>query len=374
MISCSTYAYPQKVKDGKAKGLTVTVGDFGKYAAGLPDYFKMMRPVQGYLDDRAYKKGISKSELDKAIAQMSLAHDSVARNKRDVAIALCRMLVSAGRFNEALTLIEDKIEREREWYSDNVAERDDWAMMSYDAGAEIEKWIMRALVYDISENLEDARKAYDDAITFIEKKIEKADVKKKSDDSHFHNQTRQYYDIMQVLANNGNITNGTKLNQDERNRLKRERNLVAKTDMIRDFVKQNKIDDATVVQDLKRLDKLREDMLFGSSNADDTLKLYGIKSLLVGLRDGRDAELAYLRSMEGNSATGTQLKRYMKKIEKRLMDNDMPLHETVVRILAGYAPVFADDTPEAEKKTVWQTLDTARRRLEKTYPLQWMRR
>lgn len=367
-----TSAVSQTEKNKNARELTVTVGEFGEFAAGLPEYHRVMKPLNKYIDAKAISQGIGRDELNKAIEKVTKAYYTVAIDKHEVGMTLCRMLVSAGRYDEALNVIEKKIEKEKSWYTDSMINNRAWTRYSYDAGAEIEKWVVRALIYDISGK-NDADRAYDDAIAFVEQKIEAKDVKKRMNEQKFSYLNRKRNDLMHATAMTVRDDRNTKLNSDDRHDLDRERILESHTKLIKDFARQNKITNATTIQNLNEIDKLHEKMLFGECNMNDTLKLYGIKSMLIGLRDGHETETEYLKNFADRKDIKEKLKSYLKKIERKIGQSGIPDHNSIIRSIIGYAPVTDETKSAAENKSERKTFYKNRKWVEKTYPLRWLR-
>lgn len=103
------------------------------------------------------------------------------------------------------------------------------------------------------------------------------------------------------------------------------------------------------------------------------MRLSKLRAMLIGLRDGTDAEKEYVSSMSGANVSG---KRMAGRIANWSKNTVFPVcdRDELLRCIVFYAPLnetgVKDAAAKAESKSFYEHLS----QLEKAYPLTWMRK
>lgn len=134
-------------------------------------------------------------------------------------------------------------------------------------------------------------------------------------------------------------------------------------------VAEGKISNARVIQ----INRQMEDITFDRSNRKslrDAFRLYKIRAMLIGLRDGTEAEQAFIKDVSDGKA-GKKMARHFRK-----WSNNLPLpvasHRELLENIVYYAPLNETGTETEATRSAAKKFYDMRHRIEDVYPLGWL--
>lgn len=318
-----------------------------------------------------YSYGISKMEAEDIASRILAVHDE-GWNEIHSTLTGARLLATLGRYDEAIALLErgrkryhwlgfDKYGRVAKLYED----------MYYKPHTDLDAIVTLAAIYDMAGMSGMARDAYGEAIemtgSFMEQGI-------KAEDNLQRRMNRQY-DLMHEKANRvmSKKSAAIRINDSDRRDIGDEHHLGEVNSEIDDRVAEGKISDARVTQINSQINKINSSDLSNRKSLNDCVKLSKLCAMLIGLRDGTDAEKEYVSSMSDANVSG---KRMAGRIANWSKNTVFPVcdRDELLRCIVFYAPLnetgVKNVAAKAESKSFYEHLS----QLEKAYPLTWMRK
>ena len=129
---------------------------------------------------------------------------------------------------------------------------------------------------------------------------------------------------------------------------------------------------ARVLGTHSKIKELRREIAMGRLNKSDTLNLYALKAMAIGLRDGRQAQTDYLTKLSAGGSS--QLQRMAGKIMTdmaRLPESEAERRKTVHSI-ACMAPLKDPSLSSKENKRAASEFYNHRDTMRGIYPLDWL--
>lgn len=161
------------------------------------------------------------------------------------------------------------------------------------------------------------------------------------------------------------------LNPDERFDIEREQMLVPRVERINEKVDEGRISNARVVQIRNTIDG----MLSEKQRKDfkrNQRKFEPVKALVIRLRDGSEAEVAYLESFINDSGTDKKLRSILRKTLTASEALDKYTKDDLARSLAEYAPLNNPARSDSENRESAVKFNSCRDALRNVYPLEWL--
>lgn len=161
------------------------------------------------------------------------------------------------------------------------------------------------------------------------------------------------------------------LNPDERFDIEREQMLVPRVERINEKVDEGKISNARVVQIRNTIDGMLSEKQRKEFKRNQR-KFEPVKALIIRLRDGSDAETAYLESFINDSGTDRKLRSTLQNTLTAAEALDKYSKENLMRSLAEYAPLNNPARSDSENREAAVEFNSCRDALRKVYPLEWL--
>ena len=224
-----------------------------------------------------------------------------------------------------------------------------------------------AAVYDMAGMRENAREAYDNAIwlsgTMAEQGVRANNT--------FIQRSQHYNDLMRektaIVRSERNSS--VRLNTSDRYDVEYGPTYNDASREIDKRVAEGKISNARVIQ----INRQMEDITFDRSNRKslrDAFRLYKIRAMLIGLRDGTEAEQAFIKGVSDGKA-GKKMARQFRKWGKSLA---LPVasHKELLENIVYYAPLNEAGTETEDARSAAKKFYDMRHRIEDVYPLGWL--
>jgi len=340
---------------------------FGIPKCALPKIKKARAAAKSI--DSHYGYGISKKEAEKVASTILDIHKE-GWDELTASLTGARLLATLGQYDDAFSVIENEQRRYHllGTYKDSImtlVTDDDY----YQPNKDLNATITLAAIYDKAGKTDKARLYFNKAIKLIDLFIFHGIGSLGSSTQHFEH----YYDMMKEKVNivKNSKSPGIGLNPSERRELNHEYLLTDANRVINERIDEGKISNARVAQ----LDGLMHRMLFDERQNRKTVRhatrLYQLRAMLIGLRDGREAEKRYITQLASGEMTGRKIAKRMaewsKKTDEPVCDRNQMLEALVL-----YAPLNVTGEKTEANKTAAEAFYDTRRKLEDIYPLKWL--
>ena len=342
------------------------------WTTGQPfNVVKMMQKSKKYLGEKVYSDGLGKDDASTAIDNLTRIADYTADNIV-VTTVLSRLQAAKGDYDEAIQML-GKCEKKYHSYASgrpSPSIGNNFFRVGYDAKADINGIVTKALLCDAAGHKEEARAAYAEAIARIDWAIEGDELRtlpKKR--SNF--ETAMQRDLMQEKAAIAQYKRGDdiKRNPTERAMMEREKLRGPVNEMIDEKIEEGKISNPRIIQINAQLRNMSL-RSYTLGLAEKELKMLEIRAMLIGLRDGADAEREYLTAVCENDSVNRKLKRRFKRLLSSLPADASSDRESMVRSLAQYAPLQSGDA--AKDKETAEQFYARRKSIADRYPIEWL--
>lgn len=299
----------------------------------------------------------------------------------EVFVTLASMHAAKGEYTDAADVLEKGLEKYHgKGFTDKTETTEVMLRKSMDGGyfdldyydprKELYAAIQRAVCLDLDGRAVEADSAYTHAlwladVFIIENGLSPNDL----DDADW----RSIADMMQEQAAivSYSRSSGIQLNPDERFDIEREQMLRPRVDRINEKVDEGKISNARVVQ----IRNIISGMLNEKQKKDferNERKFEPVKSLIIRLRDGSEAETAYLESFINDPGTDGKLRSTLQKILTDADALDKYTREELMRCLTEYAPLNNPARSDSENRKAAAEFNNCRDALRNVYPLEWL--
>jgi len=325
--------------------------------------------------DKHYNYGIGKAVADSAIKRI-VPTLKEGWDEIEISLAGSRLLTTVGKYDEAKELLGNTVDIYH-WYcfsekpnpltgkymKDLIVSKD-----SYDPKTDLEATITLAAISDMAEGREKSAKAYDRAIDLIDIFL----LEGMGDTDLSQQELQQTWDLLQEKAEivDDATARGISLNPNERYNIEHEMMLGARNREIDKRIDEGKISNARVIQITKQLNEMERKRQERQTNK-NSLKLYQLRAMLIGLRDGHDAEKRYIAQLASGEMTGRKIAKRMaewsKKTAEPVCDRNRMLEALVL-----YAPLNVTGEKTEANKTAAEAFYDTRRKLKDVYPLKWL--
>ena len=162
-----------------------------------------------------------------------------------------------------------------------------------------------------------------------------------------------------------------RLNSDERFDIEREQMLVPRTELINKKVDEGKISNARVVQIRNTINNMLSEKQRRAFRQGER-KFTPVKALIIRLRDGREAETAYLESFIEDPGVDRKLCKTLKKMLADIKTLDKYTKDELMRCLVEFAPLYDPVKSDSENRKVVTKFNLCKDALKTVYPLDWL--
>ena len=333
--------------------------------SGMP-YVREMLAVSGSMDEGKY--GISRAQADSIASYIFSVHEK-GWNEMESTLTGARLLASLGRYDDAAAMLSRELTR---YHQLGFTRKGKLGKLypeesCYNPKTELHAAMTLAAVYDMAGMRENAREAYDNAIwlsgTMAEQGIRANNT--------FIQRSQHYNDLMRektaIVRSERNSS--VRLNPSDRYDVEYGPTYNDASREIDKRVAEGKISNARVIQ----INRQTEDITFDRSNRKslrDAFRLYKIRAMLIGLRDGTEAEQAFVKDVSDGKA-GKKMARHFRKWSK---DLSLPVasHRELLENIVYYAPLNETGTETETARSAAKKFYDMRHRIEDVYPLGWL--
>ena len=293
-------------------------------------------------------------------------------------IAMTRLWLSDKNYHQATILAKTAL---KEYGKLNLYRHDgkktghDYPRPGYNGKNEIALALQKALAFDEAGLPRMARAAYDGLTDLLDEKIRTKDIAVPLIGTDRQYQTEQLIKRLTLRQMDELLSDGEQMRQLSTEDRKVLRNAVDYTDVNKamDYlIAKNVIISARVLGTHSKIKELRREIVMGRPDMADTLNLYALKAMAIGLRDGRRAETGYLEKTAAGASS--QLRRMAERMMKALAE--MPEGEEqrrkAVHSMACMAPLKDPSLSGKENRRAAAEFYEYRDRMRDTYPLDWL--
>lgn len=293
-------------------------------------------------------------------------------------IAMTRLWLSDKNYHQATILAKTAL---KEYGKLNLYRHDgkktghDYPRPGYNGKNEIALALQKALAFDEAGLPRMARAAYDVLTDLLDEKIRTKDIAVPLIGTDRQYQTEQLIKRLTLRQMDELLSDGEQMRQLSTEDRKVLRNAVDYTDVNKamDYlIAKNVIISARVLGTHSKIKELRREIVMGRPDMADTLNLYALKAMAIGLRDGRRAETGYLEKTAAGASS--QLRRMAERMMKALAE--MPEGEEqrrkAVHSMACMAPLKDPSLSGKENRRAAAEFYEYRDRMRDTYPLDWL--
>ena len=331
---------------------------------GVPFHLRPLIEKGSRYTDMSVAKPLAASQKEVAIEELKEVASFYPEHK-PTAIALTRMLVSQGRVEDAVKLI-DRSAREYgrlNLWRDPEAAKLRMYRPGYSGRNEIALLLQTAMTLDMANRPDRAHRAYERAASLIDEKLKTRDigspsVKESEEEELFWKNEA----LLEQLQYRLKYAEGSRLTEEDWARLttvqQTSANLIP---LVEQFVKDGKISARSrTASVLNQLKALQEEMATGKVTSKDLRSLAGAKVLAVYLCDGLPAAMKMVEpsglAEDVKAAFGSS---YFTKLYKQMSANSSLLSDrmSAVRALASY--------PDASTESTLKTL-------REVFPIDWL--
>ena len=327
------------------------------------------------LIDRRYDYGMDKNLADSVANRLLSTH---MEGWSDIESALCgaRLLAALGRYEEAVSMLKETLDvyhtygfRETpnpetgRYMLDSYYTKD-----CYDPVIELEASVTLAAISCMSGEKDSARIACDSALELIdiflvegmgEAEMSMQEIQMRSE------LLREKAEIVDHAS-----TPGISLNSSDRYDIEREMILGDRNREIDKRIEEGKISNARIIQITNQLENMFKERQEKTANR-NMVRLYQLRAMLIGMRDGVEKEKEYIRSLADGVSVGQKLSG---RIEKWSGHFDLPICDRPVFLesIVLYAPLNTSGIKSETERAKVKTFYDMRHRIEDVYPLGWL--
>ncbi len=338
---------------------------FGLPFSSIP-LIKEARSAARSIADK-YEFGISKSQADSIAGRIFSVHEK-GWNEIESTLTGARLFATLGRYEEATAMLSRTLKEFHKMGFDKNG-----VMIKLDLGrfynpkTELHATLTLADIYELAGKKDDAQKIYDNAI-WLTDAMARQGIRYDGTDMQ---RTEHYYDLMQekvAIARNKRSAS-VRLNPDDRYDIEYEPRLGDANREVEQRVSEGKISDARVFQINRQMEKMNFDRS-NRKSLRDAFRLYKIRAMLIGLRDGTEAEQAFVKDVSDGKA-GKKMARHFRKWNNNL---SLPVasHSELLENIVYYAPLNETGTETETARSSAKKFYDMRHRIEDVYPLGWL--
>lgn len=326
---------------------------------------------------RKYNTGMKERELKEAMDEIEQI-TSVTPLHAPTTIAMTRLWLTDKNYHQATILAKTAL---KEYGSLNLYKHDkknsghDYPRPGYNGKNEIALALQRALACDEAGLKGMAHSAYTDLISLLDEKIRTKDIAVPlvgtSEEYHIEELIKRLtYRQMKELT-----SDEEQMRQMTYDDWKPLRYAVKYDDVNKamDYlIAKGMIMSAKVLGTHSKIKELRREIAMGRLNKSDTLHLYELKAMAIGLRDGRQAETDYLKEIA--SVGSNRLQQLAGRLTEAV--NQLPKGDSerrkAVHSIACMAPLNDASLSRKENKDAASEFYSYRETMCDTYPLDWL--
>lgn len=324
-----------------------------------------------------YSSGMKESKLREAIDEMEQI-TSITPLHAPSTLVMTRLWLTDKNYHQATILAKTAL---TEYGKLNLYKHDDrktehdYARPGYNGKNEIALALQKALAFDEAGLPGMARSAYTGLIDLLDEKIRTKDIAVPLIGTNKEYQIEElikrltYRQLKELTEDEEQVR---RLSYDDWKPL---RNSVRYDDVNKamDYlIAKGVIISARVLGTHSKIKELRREIAMGRLNKSDTLNLYALKAMAIGLRDGRQAQTDYLTKLSAGGSS--QLQRMAGKIMTdmaRLPESEAERRKTVHSI-ACMAPLKDPSLSSKENKRAASEFYNHRDTMRGIYPLDWL--
>lgn len=327
------------------------------------------------LIDRRYDYGMDKNMADSVANRLLSTH---MEGWSDIESALCgaRLLAALGRYEEAVSMLKETLDvyhtygfRETpnpetgRYMLDSYYTKD-----CYDPVIELEASVTLAAISCMAGEKDSARIACDRALELIdiflvegmgEAEMSMQEIQMRSE------LLREKAEIVDRAS-----TPSIRLNSSDRYDIEREMILGDRNREIDKRIAEGKISNARIIQITNQLENMFKERQDRTADR-NMVRLYQLRAMLVGMRDGIEKEKEYVRGLAEGKSVGSKMSGRMAK----WLDNiDLPVCEKddFLECVTFYAPINKTGIKSETERNKARTFYDVRRKVEEVYPLGWL--
>lgn len=324
-----------------------------------------------------YSSGMKESKLREAIDEMEQI-TSITPLHAPSTLVMTRLWLTDKNYHQATILAKTALTEYGKlnlYKHDDRKSEHDYARPGYNGKNEIALALQKALAFDEAGLPGMARSAYTGLIDLLDEKIRTKDIAVPLIGTNKEYQIEElikrltYRQLKELAEDEEQVR---RLSYDDWKPL---RNSVRYDDVNKamDYlIAKGVIISARVLGTHSKIKELRREIAMGRLNKSDTLNLYALKAMAIGLRDGRQAQIDYLTKLSAGGSS--QLQRMAGKIMTdmaRLPESEAERRKTVHSI-ACMAPLKDPSLSSKENKRAASEFYNHRDTMRGIYPLDWL--
>ena len=297
--------------------------------------------------DRHYSYGVDKSMAENISTEILAVHEN-GWDHIEPSLAGAHLLAGLGKYNEAAELLESMLvtyhnigfHSKPSLYTGSYLKT--WSDGQYKGVRNLEAAVTLVAICCLSGDQDNIRIACDKAISLVDLLMQEGLGYQDRSMEYM----REYNDLLQEKKDivDHSRSSGISLNSDDRYNIEREKLLYYRNREIDKRIEEGKISNAQITQINNRLKNLDEPFASFSlvKKPKNTFRLLQIRTMLIGMRDGVEAEKAYIAGLTDINVTGKKISGLIADWSKNLT---LPVcsRKELAECLALYAPLMSQE-------------------------------
>lgn len=329
------------------------------------------------LVDHRYAYGMDKNLADSVANKLFSNHKD---GWSDIESAICgaRLLAALGRYGDAAEMLKETLEIYHTLgFRDTPNPETGKYMLDpyftkdcYDPVKELDAAITLVAITCMSGEKDSARVACDNALELIDMFL----VEGMGEAEMSMQEIQMRADLLQEKAEivDRESTPSIRLNSSDRHDIEHEMMLGARNREIDKRIAEGKISNARVVQITNQLENMFKERQDKATDR-NTVFLYQLKAMLIGMRDGIDEEKKYIEKMVNGDGVGNKVAERMDKWNNKI---SLPVcdEKDFIECVVFYAPLNDEGIKSDEARKMAGNFYDRLRQIEKVYPLKWLKK
>ncbi len=330
-----------------------------------------------HLVDHHYSYGMDKNLAD-SVAEKLLSTHRAGWSDIESAVCGARLLSALGRYGDATEMLKEMLKTYHTFGFRKTPNPETGRYMldpyftkyCYDPVKELDAAITLAAITCMSGEKDSARVACDNALELIDMFL----VEGMGEAEMSMQEIQMRADLLQEKAEivDRESTPSIRLNSSDRHDIEHEMMLGARNREIDKRITEGKISNARVVQITNQLENMFKERQDKATDR-NTVFLYQLKAMLIGMCDGIDEEQKYIEKLVNGDGVGNKVAERMDKWNNKI---SLPVcdEKDFLECVVFYAPLNDEGIKPDDARKIAGNFYDRLRQIEKVYPLKWLKK